>query len=64
MVRKGFRTLPQDLDQVLDSHGLRHQFEALSNEAKVMYLSWIGEVPERRKRRIALLVRSLRRHSV
>lgn len=45
MVCKGFRTLPQDLDQVLDSHGLRHQFEALSNEAKVMYLSWIGEVP-------------------
>jgi uncharacterized protein YdeI (YjbR/CyaY-like superfamily) len=62
MVRKGHQAIPQDLESVLDSHGLRLQFEAMSLEGQEMYLFWIDEAPERRKRRIELLVRSLRRN--
>jgi hypothetical protein len=64
MVRKGYKAIPEDLERVLDGHGLRLQFKAMSLEAQEMYLSWIDEAPERRKRRIELLVRSLRRRGV
>jgi hypothetical protein len=64
MDRKGSTTLPSDLEGVLESHGLRHSFEALSAEAQRMYLSWIEREPDRRRRRAELLVRSLRRNAV
>jgi uncharacterized protein YdeI (YjbR/CyaY-like superfamily) len=64
MVRKGFPTLPGDVERVLDGHGVRQLFEAMPDEAQEMYLSWIEEAQERRKRRIELLVRSLRRREV
>ncbi len=57
-------TIPTDMRRVLDSHGLHHSFEALSAEAQRMYVTWIEEASDRRKRRIELLVRSLRRHGM
>jgi hypothetical protein len=64
MIGKGFRTLPGDVEGVLTRHGLRPLFEAMSDEAQEMYLSWIEEGSEHRQRRIQLLVRSLRRRDV
>jgi hypothetical protein len=62
MVGKGaFRALPEDLERVLDSHGLRPTFGALSDEAQHMYLTWLDERIDRRDQRIELLIRSLRR---
>jgi uncharacterized protein YdeI (YjbR/CyaY-like superfamily) len=64
MDRKGSGTIPSDLERVLERHGLRASFEALSGEAQRMYLSWVEEEPDRRRRRVELLVRSLRRNAV
>jgi uncharacterized protein YdeI (YjbR/CyaY-like superfamily) len=64
MVGKGYQAVPRDLEQVLEDHGLRGLFEALSADAQRMYLSWIEEEPDRRRRRVELLVRSLRRNAV